>query len=363
MQTKKKMGYIELDKHVLTSSLKEHEQKLLAFYKRIGERLGRNKKSTEIFVYLMIHQELTQKQLKDLTNFSYSTISTCLNYLVQINAIQRKLIPKTHLSLYSLKGSPHRYTYQDLDNLNDRFTFLEDIIEEIENKLTSLKGQYPIKSEFLYRRLNGVLNYVSIQKMRIVDEINFEFLIENTNNIFLPNQIMEYPVEIEELEKNFVNFIVSNNYIFNSNPIMSKILIYLVTRKNLTQNHLQLLTDSSSGSVSQNLKKLCSMGIVRKLPLESPTIPRIFQVEYASLSYLTLVHRENNFIYDNRPKFEGIKNELVDPHSKIKNENGYNKILTFVNLLLENIEKYQIGAIKFNQHVELLKKFLAKNEK
>ena len=61
-------------------------------------------KLTEILGYLLLHGELTQAQLVELTGFSIGTISSNLNQMISLNIIRKELIPKARTYKYLFLG-------------------------------------------------------------------------------------------------------------------------------------------------------------------------------------------------------------------------------------------------------------------
>jgi len=72
---------------LIASPLKEIEQQIVDFFLEIGRQYNKNLKLVTIQAYFYIYQALTQKQLKKLTSFSSSTISTTLQLFIKSNAL------------------------------------------------------------------------------------------------------------------------------------------------------------------------------------------------------------------------------------------------------------------------------------
>lgn len=84
------------------AKLREYEKRIVDFFVESGEVKGVNSKFSEIFGYFITRQQLTQKQLQDLTGFSAGTISQILNQLTAVGMLRRSNIPGTHKKQYEI---------------------------------------------------------------------------------------------------------------------------------------------------------------------------------------------------------------------------------------------------------------------
>ena len=123
--------------HKFEGKMKDYEQKIIDFFKEMAVLKEESEKSAIIKGYLLVHDSLTQKQLKKLTRFSIGSISTYLNALMSIGLCEKRLILGTHAFKYSFAG--------ELDQILEKSTIL-------------IQEQYNEMEEFLKRKLKELNN-------------------------------------------------------------------------------------------------------------------------------------------------------------------------------------------------------------
>ena len=350
---------MDRQEHLFDGKIKEIEQELIQFYIDYASNLGRNLKISTIFAYIAIHDELTQKQLKNSTQFSYSTISTGLAHLVQINVVKKSLIQGTHTYLYSLPETKYiPFNYQPRSNILERLNNLKAIIEQSVQECKQFSSSYPKKCRFFTYRMQGILNYIQAQKRNFSKKGQEMFLPENDASLFSPEEIIEYPEELAKIEAKIVSYLIDNQFLFDSNPLLSKMAAYVMFRKNVTQRLLQTLTGNSSGAVSQNLKRLEEKNLIKKLPFESPTTQRIFQIQYVSVNYMEFIIRDNRMILELTPKLQDLIKELTEDKKKFSSLQGYEHILRKMDQLLASIQEFAGAIDSFTQEKNLVLKYI-----
>ena len=132
--------------HIFEGRIKEFEQVLVDFILDSGKAKSADLKIQLILAYLAIHKELTQKQLKDLTNFSISTISKKLRNLTDLGIIEKRKIQYRNENLYFLKPE----IYQRVaDSSWDEFEKIAQFLNEKLDELKKFKNQrgYDLLSE------------------------------------------------------------------------------------------------------------------------------------------------------------------------------------------------------------------------
>ncbi|GAG05555.1 unnamed protein product, partial [marine sediment metagenome] len=91
--------------NLFDEKLRNYENKLVELLLDIAEQKRANKKLSRITSYLLIHGGLTQKELKELTEFSMGTISTLLSVISEVGGfIEKRRIDGTHTYVYSFLG-------------------------------------------------------------------------------------------------------------------------------------------------------------------------------------------------------------------------------------------------------------------
>ena len=157
-----------------------------------------------------------------------------------------------------------------------------------------------------------------------------------------------YDLKIRKIEKEIVDYLIQSPLYSTRNEITSRILIYIILRKEVSQNILQDLTGYSSGKISQELNNLVDSGmIIRK------KIPGIRKKMYTFESVEQISSTRVKNIIITMLKWEGelakMKNELETKRSKLEAMNGYNNILNVIDFYLPAIKLYE----KFADSLEI----------
>ena len=120
-----KITPIKKNSFVFQGRMLEFEKILVNYHLSIANFSSESTKVALIRAYLSIHGELTQRQLKDLTKFSISTISTNLANLVDVGYIKRKMKTGTHEYIYSPAPASRDSVDQALGSVKPEINFLK----------------------------------------------------------------------------------------------------------------------------------------------------------------------------------------------------------------------------------------------
>jgi len=172
-------------KHIFEGELREYEKKIINFFVEMSESKGQAPIFTTIAAYLLIHGDLTQAQLKELTGVSIGSISTTLNAMASIGYIEKKLIKGTHTFKYSLGGDlfqvASRTTMLKLEINEETTNFFREKMKELNEKGNQIKKGYEILSE----RIQGMMDFLKIHR-KFIDKV--PELIENIMKEEAPNR-------------------------------------------------------------------------------------------------------------------------------------------------------------------------------
>jgi DNA-binding transcriptional regulator GbsR (MarR family) len=155
---------LELDEdYKFEGILQDLEKKLIKFMIGLVNTISPlSPKLTEILGYLLLHGELTQAQLVELTGFSIGTISSNLNQMISLNIVRKKLIPKTRTYKYVFLGGQGNIESQagfmKLEILSNAINFFKEKSEQIE-QFRDEKG-----FELLNERTSALLKYFQWHK-------------------------------------------------------------------------------------------------------------------------------------------------------------------------------------------------------
>jgi len=116
--------------------IKDYEKTLIKFFIDIGKNKDTPAKVTRILGYLIIHNKLSQSNLKELTGYSMGTISTTLGNLIELGVVQKERIASSNKYLYSTIGDLPKIFETSSEVSIEQFIL---IIKFIENKLNELE--------------------------------------------------------------------------------------------------------------------------------------------------------------------------------------------------------------------------------
>ncbi len=343
-----------------TGTLKKVEQHIVDFYLKIAEKNKIDIKLTEIFAYFKIYHFLTQKQLKKLTGSSIGFISNSLKLFLQSSIVTRNFIPKTHTNIYTINDEYVFSIVTPRAQVNRNNVEHEKFIIKLQSKLEKLKTIYPLKSKFLLRRLNGIRNYLETQRRAHSELEKTDYLEEEISDLLPGDEFIEYPPEIEDLESSLVDRFVRMNMFIEDDPIINKILTFLITREKISQEMLLKLTGYSRSTISRNLAgygKQDYVTISKKEYLK----PRIYYMDSIGIYLNEVILNNRRFLISWRPTFTNLLSQL-ELNTKYNKNKEMNKFLqTKIKDLIANIDLVIKRAQLLENAQNELKEFVLKN--
>lgn len=152
--------------------------------------------------------------------------------------------------------------------------------------------------------------------------------------------IEEFDPKIKKIEEEIIDRLINSSIGTARDEFTSKILLYFITRKNLTQRKLQELTGISIGKISQEVNGLIENGLISKKratntreyvytmqSIQSENFSRGVNLVKTSLSW--------------EGKFLAIKKELEENKVELQNLNGYDKIKVIIEQNLRLMASYK----------------------
>jgi len=139
----------------LKGKIKDYEKTLIKFFIDIGKNKDTPSKVQEIFGYLIIHNKLTQSNLKELTGYSTGTISSTLGNLMKLGVVQKERIVLSNKYQYSLTGDLPQLIERTSEVSHEHFTIISKFLG---NKLNEL-DEYRDKEGYtnLHTQINVLL--------------------------------------------------------------------------------------------------------------------------------------------------------------------------------------------------------------
>jgi len=150
------------DPHGFDPEIRQIEQEIVEFFAETDpEYSGRHPIIVTVMAYFYIRRNLTQRDLQNLTGFSAGTISKSVRQMVDINMINKEVIPGTH---------EHIYKMEELPFMSARI-FLRTIklLEELQEELKETKETLDTNAKEM-QNLNGYQRIYTIttQLLRII---------------------------------------------------------------------------------------------------------------------------------------------------------------------------------------------------
>jgi DNA-binding transcriptional regulator GbsR (MarR family) len=321
---------------LLSGESKEIEQELVEFYKTVGRMVNQNSKATEVFAYLKVHDTLSQEQLRQLTGFSLSTISSILQLFLQVDIVDRRMIPGTHKNLYRINRERVKFDCNPPALMLEDLETLDAYIEEKQSEHQALRNEFPVEIEFLRRRLNSIRNYIEVQRRQIGGEKKRSFLQEDVSELLPLDQLITYPFDTRELEERITGILSR----FKDDPVRGRILSIFFIRRSLTQQALTNLSGFSRSTISRFLRRQVKEGYIRALPKEYQK-PGVYYLESVSLSTLSVVLKADDFIFSYVPRLREIISKLQSREKKGSDGNEVDSLTVKAKEMLRQIETFR----------------------
>jgi len=341
---------------LLTGKAKKIEKQIVKFYATVGKMDGLLPKPTAVFAYLKIYDELSQEQLRRLSGFSLSTISTILQSFLQTDIIDRRMFPGTHKYLYKLKPERTRITYRPPTQIIESLEKLDAYVLSKQEDLRVSKEEHLVSVRFLQRRLNSLRNYVEAQRRAIYREKKFAFLEEDTSELHPLDEMIVLPFDTRELENKIMEFLI----LFRGDHISNRIISIFITHRCLDQDTLVQKTGFSRSTVSRYLRKALKGEYIRVFPKEHRK-PRIYYLESVASSILWVVRKTDGFAFSQIPIFKEILLNLKSEQETSRGEKETAFLMLKCEETIRQLESFQKETEFFRKAHDELLEFLGKN--
>ena len=149
-------------------------------------------------------------------------------------------------------------------------------------------------------------------------------------------KIEEFDDEIKEIEKDIFKFLMSYSLFIGQKTTFTSIKIYFITRKSLTQEKLQELTGFSRGTISQELRKLISMGLIEKTSI-SNTGEITYSMKNPIIAFIHSFKNLTKGISKFDKNINAIKEGIEKEKVSIEKLHGFDSVYQLVNTLANSI--------------------------
>ncbi|MHA2180972.1 MAG: hypothetical protein ACXAAH_06080 [Promethearchaeota archaeon] len=137
----------------------------------------------------------------------------------------------------------------------------------------------------------------------------------------------QFDPEVQQIENEIIQEVLKYNIFTIRGEITSKILLYFITRKNLSQSDLQKLTGFSAGKISQVLNNFLTFNLIS---ISKKSKPWIYTMEsvVAETFERSITLLKTNLTWES--KFLKMKEDIVIRQDDLKKLNGFDKVRAFL---------------------------------
>lgn len=158
--------------------------------------------------------------------------------------------------------------------------------------------------------------------------------------------------DIREIEREIVEFFAAKSSEFTGrHPIVSTVMTYFYTRKNLTQRDLQILTGFSAGTISKAVRQLLEMNVITKetIPGTHKHIYKMEKLPFISPRYFL---RTESLMEEKIRELEEIQKTLDDNAEEMKNCEAHQQIYATVTQLLNLLPSISVFMEKLEEELK-----------
>lgn len=345
--------------------LNEYVQILLDYYLELTSFSSISSTLGKILGYLSIYGKLTQSQLKMLTGYSKSTISTGLANLINVGHVKKQKLRRSREYEYYMEPHSRKSIDFALGSMEKEIVFLKNKIKELNLKSLEKKKGYKL----LFGRLKETLEVFELYQeileelMEYNEESNFELKKKHSNEHIVTdfeNISLKFDPQIKGKEDEIIDFFLYESVYSFLEEFTIITHTYFITRKILTQERIRELTGLSLGKVSQICNSLINKELVKVIDkkIYEGIIPEDLERKtiYAMPSILDSFFQsginslEKMIKWEN--KFRVIKENLEKNQEKLKKLRGYREITKAVKNFLDLLPLYKKAGSIFSKIME-----------
>ena len=148
--------------------------------------------------------------------------------------------------------------------------------------------------------------------------------------------------ELRRIEQDIVDFFAIKSPQFTGrHPIISTVLAYFYTRKQLTQKELQTLTKFSAGTISTTLRQLVEMNFIKK-ELIAGTHKHIYTMEKLPFRSPSYFLKTENVLEKYKKELEEIKEALDSKSEEMQHLEDYQNVYVITMQLIKVLSKVPV---------------------
>jgi len=358
--------------------LRRFEKILLDYFVEVGLEKGRNEIDSHILGYLMLHQKLTQKHIRELSKelfiknskrgISNGSISAFLNGIYsKIGILKKKKVEgSNYLFEYSVSRHISRASLEStkigMKIINDYISSLHQIINSLKKISTQNIADLDFNNLFV-KRMDDILKFTKSYKIIIEKSISYHEKDSKDKITQVKSSITKKSEDQEEisidnifsLEEELISEMIKTPLFQFLKADYIRIMGYFITREKLTQKDLKKLTGFSIGHISQGLKKLLELELIQSYKEQGIRHSTYIMksIGYSLIKrYLGAIQKSNSF----KPNLIEINEELENRKKEWQDLNGYTQIKNFVGERIEMMNYFdfleeimEIELIRFKE--------------
>ncbi len=339
---------------LLNEKLQDYEAKIIEYYVERANFSGQSNTLATIIGFLSIYGSLTQNQLKFLTGFSKSTISTGLANLINVNYVKKEKLTGKREYEYILYFDSQDSIDDALGSVKLEIDFFTLKIKELEKRYTKKNKGYDLLLERMREALEVFELYQETLKYIKIPDLKSKIENKSSNEKFLTVKDLQYILEnldpeIKRIENTIVDFFKFESAYSTLKEFVLIVFVYFILRKVLTQNKIRELTGLSVGKISQVVNHLITKGHIIQINKEEykDLIPD--QLERQNI--YAMISIKNSFFQSGinslremikwDKKFSAIEEELDINRDKLEKLYGYDLIKSKVSDFVEVMQIYK----------------------
>ena len=361
---------------LMNKKLVPYFDQIFQFYQNLGEMKGTSKKVSTLTPYLMIFQDITQKDLKILTGYSLANISNTLNMLQDLNVVEKARIPGTHTYQYNIHGKFEDTIKQSIimthKFVETTIQFFHHMNTELsKSDLNSLIGSQEIKTQLSSNILH--LEFINQVLDEFVGALDEEYPVKVNNSMDINSKLfhpenfpskykfIDYDDKIKKVEMEIITFLHKTLFQRIKGASKSLLMPYFITRFLHTQKDLKKISGLSIGQISEGLNELMNRGICAYVTdlISSSNFNRPIKVYYMrslSLSNVMRLRQIFDKIFESKLIFVKMKEELDSGKSELHDLLGFKEIYGYISEFINIIKKYE----NFNNFLQQIEQVVIK---
>ena len=153
----------------------------------------------------------------------------------------------------------------------------------------------------------------------------------------------DFDPDIVQIERDLMDFLIDGMVnVSGRDPIVSRVMTVFYTRKELTQQDLQKLTNYSAGTISKTVRQLINMKIITKeiLPGTHKHIYKMEKLPYGSPAYIMNAGQLMEGMTDDLKNMGEILEKYREEMKDLEGFNQVSSIISQLNRIMTSVPRF-----------------------